>query len=179
MYALPAHTYRKTQPCDVTLFDNFKRELNDCIGSAEDDCSIDLSDNYNFCCMIHYAYNRAFTHNNITAEFEKSSIWPVDHKRVMNVRLPRATEDVSTLLNVDQMEELMVQNRMVVRDSILCINTIVTQSGFVDTNKGAVLTSEWALQVVREVDSKKTAKKATKNLINEIWALREVRQEEK
>lgn len=44
VYALPAQNSSKKQTCDVTVFENLKHELNDCIGSAADVCSSDLFD---------------------------------------------------------------------------------------------------------------------------------------
>ena len=159
VYALPSHTSEKTQPLDVTVFSVFKSSINEAICScvcrgADAKWSV-----YDFCRMITFAYDKAFTSVTIRSGFMRSGIWPLDHQQLLSISRPASASDADTLLCVEELQKIMEAKRRECRDNLLGWNTKIAASGFVDTAQGAVLISEQALMLAREKRAKDNAKK--------------------
>lgn len=150
VYALPAHTSGKTQPLDVVMFSPFKKALNESISLCSTVGKIDIFDVFDFCRMLSYAYRKAFTEANIVQAFKKSGLWPIDSSQLLGVPRPGTAEDIRTILNVDQLEKLFEQKRAAVRETVLGSDSAMLANGYIDTTKGAVLTSDRALMLIRE-----------------------------
>ena len=149
VYALPAHTSGKTQPCDTGIFRAFKNE----IGKAITDCCMERNtvtlDKYRLCSMLRHAYRCAFTVPVITAAFKLSGVWPVDRKKLITVPRPRDFDDVTTLISAEKMEEMYQKKLLLSRKCILGDERSEVRRGFIDTTRGCVLTSDKALSLVR------------------------------
>ena len=78
VYALPAHTSGKTQLLDVVLFSPFKRALDDCLTQTSTVGKLDVYNMFDFCCMLKFSFEKAFTDANIKAAFQKTGTWPID-----------------------------------------------------------------------------------------------------
>ena len=105
VYALPAHTSGKTQPCDTVLFGSFKHHLDaalrDCV-LARPDHTFDLFD---FCKVLKFAYNAAVTPQNIRESFRRAGLWPVDHTRILGVPRPATAEARAPIRSAAEREE--------------------------------------------------------------------------
>lgn len=72
-------------------------------------------------------------------------LWPVNRMRLCNVPRPQDAQTTSTLLTVKALDDLSIETRMESRRRILVGDIDVVRSGFEDTTRGAVLTSQQSL----------------------------------
>lgn len=158
-YALPSHTSGKTQPCDVKLFGAYKKELDELMDVATDVGDDIEIDNWAYGAMMCEAYKQAFTRSNIQAAFRRSGIWPHDPSRLLGCARPNAE---GNLITSDQLENMMNMKREEVRNRLFDPAVTVMQSGFVDTRRGAVLTSDDALQATEEAARKRREREDNK-----------------
>ena len=150
VYALPSNTAQKTQPCDALLFAVFKNRLNhEIIAVSEIQNSPPLVV-YDICKVLNVAYECAFIPTVIKSSFAKCGIWPVDRALLSNSPPPLDAENTSKLLSVDELEELYTHRRLSARQRILRADIEISRSEFVDTSKGAVLSSLEALRIASE-----------------------------
>lgn len=150
VYALPAHTSGKTQPCDVVVFGVFKQEINRLISVVASGGPATTIDVYQLCSILKKAFYCAFTRENVTASFERARMWPIDEKKLLAVPRLRDSQPQTTLLTVTEMEDIMVQKLEKAKHAIVGSDTVVNRCGFVDTTKGLVLTSDAALTAARK-----------------------------
>ena len=104
VYALAAHTSRKTEPLDVVMFSPFKNALNESMNLA---CTRGKTDGlhvFEFCGMLSYAYRVSFSEKNIITAFKKSGIWPVDSTQLLSVPRPASAERGDDILDVEKLE---------------------------------------------------------------------------
>eukprot|EP00171_Calliarthron_tuberculosum_P001354 IDg1354t1 len=80
IYALPAHTSGKTQPCDAVLFSTYKAQLNESLTLAASTDGIDILDEYSYCGMMRRAYEKSFTRENIQSSFAKTGFGHLTHR---------------------------------------------------------------------------------------------------
>ncbi len=177
VYALPAHTSGKTQPCDVVLFSDYKKRLNESLSLAASMDGIDELDEFSYCGMMARAYELSFTRKNIQSSFEKAGIWPLDPSRLLSAPRPRGVDDLGTILGVEELQELFEEKRRSVRSSIIGADARIDSSGFIDTSQGMVLTSECALQLARKKAEQDSEKRKAKELKSIRAALASARRE--
>eukprot|EP00171_Calliarthron_tuberculosum_P023847 IDg23847t1 len=130
VYALPAHTSGKTQPCDVVLFGVFKKRLNEAVQLVARADTRDCIDAFAFCALMRSAFYRAFTRENIQASFTRAGIWPLDASRLLSVPRPRSAEHVDETIAVDALQMLYEQKCRAVRTSILGEDAKVEACGY-------------------------------------------------
>eukprot|EP00171_Calliarthron_tuberculosum_P005712 IDg5712t1 len=179
VYALPAHTSGKTQPCDVVLFAAFRAALTDAmIRLVQKDAARQL-DMYDYCSILREAYHQAFTRDNIVASFRRSGLWPVDPSRLLAVPRPRDDVDLQTIVPPCELETLLDAKRDAVRRGILGVDVCVLSCGYLDTKRGAVLTSEAALAAARGKREQELRKREAKRLADARKELTAARRREK
>jgi len=104
VYALPAHTSGKTQPCDVQLFGAFKTRLNEVICEAADPFRISQFDTFDFCNFLRQSMDDTFTRQSIVSTFRKSGLWPIDPSRLLSTPRPKSAGNIETLFSVGELE---------------------------------------------------------------------------
>jgi len=159
VYAVPAHTSGKSQPLDVVLFSSFKNALNDvALRCTSPDITQKLGI-FEFFSFFREAYAKSFTTTNIQAGFRRSGLCPLDIRRLLGVPRPASSEVDAPLLSVEALEKLFEQKQEEFRRKVLGSDATMTQSGFVDTTCGQVMTAPQVLALVRE-KCERGAKKA-------------------
>ena len=174
-YALPAHTSGTTQPLDVVMFSEYKRELNNAIAATLKTADADQLDMFQYCALMTYAYNRNFTRSNIEASFRRASLWLLNPSQLLNVPRLRDTNARSEIMSPEQLVKLLDEKRAAVRKNILGREVSLLRSGFIDTTRGAVLTSNEALSALRqkaEADSEKRAQHMEREVQRGVRAAR-------
>lgn len=149
VYALPAHTSGKTQPCDTGIFGVFKQAMNDAMQKAADADRDEVINLFELCAMFRHACNTALTRVNIMYAFERAGVYPVDRSKLMSVPKPRDDDDVRTLMSVDDMEALFQEKCKNALERILGKTGIVERRGFLDTRRGGLLTTQASIDLVR------------------------------
>eukprot|EP00171_Calliarthron_tuberculosum_P002526 IDg2526t1 len=177
VYALPAHTSGKTQPCDVVLFGVFKRRLNEAVQLAGSADNADQVDAFAFCAMMRFAFYKAFTRQNIQASFTRAGLWPLDATRLLSVPRPRSASNVAETIAVDALQMLYEQKREAVRTSILGDDAKVGQCGFLDTTNGLVLTSARSMELVRAKFKADTDRRRAKEVSDNLRAVKASRRD--
>lgn len=119
VYALPAHTFDRTQLCDVRIFGKFKTTLIEGIEYATEPYNIDRFDTFDFCKMITRAFHQTFTYEVLSISFQKSGVWPVDSKSILSIPFPRSNKDIHSLLSVEELDRLLGGKRLSAHNSIL------------------------------------------------------------
>lgn len=150
VYALPAHTSGNTEPLDVNIFSPSKAALNEAINIAVSKEDPNKWDTYSSCNMMRFAYEESFSIHNIKARFRRSGIWPFNASHLLSILRPRSHEEPGITMSVTELECLFEQRRRDMRKFGLGSDSEVTNSDFVDTTNGQVLTSTRALQLARE-----------------------------
>ena len=150
VYALPAHTSGSTQPLDVVAFSVFKRELNEVISMTLQAGTQHELDMYSFCALMTKAYHKTFTRDIIISSFRRSGLWPLDATRLLNTPRPCDSNALSDVLSPDELMTMLESKRAQVRSEALGANTSLLRTGFVDTTRGAILTSERAIEIARQ-----------------------------
>lgn len=84
VYALPAHTFGKTQPCDTGVFRTFKKVLNTIISKLNQKVDGTPYDIYELCSILARAFRYSFTARNIVSAFAKSGLYPLDPSKVLS-----------------------------------------------------------------------------------------------
>lgn len=74
VYALPAHTSGKTQPCDVVLFDAFKTALKETMTRLVEKEEYRDLDMFDYCSILRDAYHKAFTRDSIAASLLRAGL---------------------------------------------------------------------------------------------------------
>lgn len=149
VYALPAHTSGRTQPLDVVAFGMFKRELNVALNSALLTQQHEQLDTFEFCRIMTHVFHKSFTRKNIVASFQRSGLWPINTHRLLSAPLPRDAGALEDILSPSELIVMLEQKRTEVRKSIFGAHVSVLRHGYVDTTRGAVLTSDKALQIAQ------------------------------
>ena len=180
VYALPAYTSGKTQPCDTVLFGSFKHHLDaalcDCVLARPDH----TFDPFDFCEVLKFAYNASVTPQNIWASFRRAGLWPVDHTRILEVPRPATADARAPIRSAAELEEQFRKKLQEVRSTLLGSDTILTARGYVDTTNGCVITAPQTLDIVRkkeELNARKRRAKAVKVL--KVSLAREVKRQTK
>ena len=167
VYALPAHTSGKTQPLDVVAFSIYKRELNTAISSTVRVGHPEELDMWQYCSILAHAYYKAFTRENIVSSFGRSGLWPLDVQRLLGTAKPRDTNALGEICTTATLINLLEQKRRQAREGILGAELSVLRTGFVDTSRGAVLTSPEALAIAkRKADSDEKKREAEHIALN-------------
>ena len=158
VYALSAHSSTKTQPLDVVAFSVLKREISKAIAHTVQSGVHSQLDMFEYCCVLKHAYYKTFTREHIVASFRRAGQWPVDPHRLLSLPCPRDSDALSDICSKDQLIQLLEKKRAEAREEILAANITVLRTGFVDTTRGAVLTSSAALSAAKakaDSDSRK------------------------
>ena len=151
VYAIPAHSSGKLQPCDTGLFGEFKRKVNSivsdlCVGNSAEPLNV-----YDVCKILHRAFRFTFTAPKIASAFKRSGMWPVDPMQTMAVPRPWDCDDTNRLMSPQEMRSLFLNKCQLYRNSVLGGQEVVEmRRGFVNTTRGLVLTSSSALEAVRK-----------------------------
>ena len=95
------------QLLNVLLFSSFKNALNESTSIACSRGRIDVFNVFDFYGMLTYAYQAAFTKDNIVTAFRKSTIRPVDSKQFSSVPRPASREQINTILTVEDLERTL------------------------------------------------------------------------
>jgi len=160
VYALPAHTSGKLQPLDVVVFSAFKAALNSAVTTVLGRDPGSLLNMWDYCALLRAAYGESFTKLNIQRSFLRSGMWPLDPTRLLSVPRPKDNNDLSTILTPAQLVALLEEKREEARRGILGMDVKILTNGFVDTTRGAVLTSERAMAAAREKNKQDEEKRA-------------------
>ena len=118
-YALPAHSSSTLQPFDVSLFSQFKQNLNEEISSVVLPDSRDQIDMFQFCALIRVAHQKSFTSDDKISSFRRSGPWPLDADKF--IRVPRAadTNNKKELVGVDEMLTMLEHKRSLARRELI------------------------------------------------------------
>ena len=170
--ALPAHTSGKLQPCDLVVFGELKRVLQESVSGTMDLLGIKFFDMYDFCALLRHAYETSFTTRNVSAGFRRSRIWLLDTRKIITGPLLKDTDEIGTLVSPEQLLQLYEEKRECARKEIIGEDVITISNSFVNSTRGAVMTGKAAMAVVRD----EAAFDAEKRRIKEIQsAKRELR----
>lgn len=128
---------------------------------------------YDFCSLLNYAYIRSLVAPEIMSAFAAAGVWPLDRQKVLGIARPRSSDDVRTIVGVDELDRMYLEKFKVARKRILGEKVVNVRKGFVSTTKGEVFTSKSALDAARaqtaiwrakqEADREKEAKKRRKD----------------
>ena len=149
VYVLPSQTSGKTQPLDVVLFSVFKNRLQDAITSCAAPGGGRHYDLFDLCALIRDAYYRTFTVHNVQGSFRRSGIWPFDPTKLTSTPRPGTSGENAVIMTAEELFVAFKQKQEEMRDTILGSNATISRSGFIDTTKGAVVTSAKALELAR------------------------------
>lgn len=111
------------------------------------------------------AYFRSCTARNIQASFYRSGIWPLDPGKLLHTPRPRNGQGDAGFLSAEELYTAFTDEGRVLRNAILGEDSKITRSGYIDTSKGAVVTSPKALDLAcgrRQLDIDKFRKQQLK-----------------
>ena len=149
VYVLTFHTSGKTHPLDVILFSVFQKCLQDPVTSCAPPGGEWQYDLFGFCALIRDAYYRAFTVHNVQASFRRSGIWPFDPTKLLSTPRPITSHENSVIMTAEELFVAFEEKQEEMQDTVLGSDSRITRSGFIDTTKGAVVTSTKALELAR------------------------------
>ena len=147
---LPAHTSGKTQPLDVTVFSASKAALNDAINIVVLRTGDNSWDSLTFCRMLTFAYGKSFTLHNIKTGFRRAGLFPLNSSQLLSIPRTISHAEPEVEMEVDELEQLFEEKRLRMCDQVLGEDTVLMENGFLDTAKGAVLTSTRAMDSEHE-----------------------------
>lgn len=150
VYALPAHSSGKTQPLDVVCFSVFKNALNKSLNAAASTDKLDVYDSFDFCGMLKSAFWPAFTEQNNKSAFVRSGIWPLEPFRLLSVPRPATASNTSCVLLVSELRKKMDEKLCAARRAVIGEDAVLLACGYVDTSRGAVVTSTRAMQLAAD-----------------------------
>lgn len=159
VYALPAHTSGKTQPLDVVAFAVFKNALNEALHTAASADKLDTLNTFDFCSLLKTAFDSAFSKSNIMASFRRSGIWPLDPNKLLRVPRPASGQELTRVLGVGELKALLEEKLGRARRGVLGEDAALLSNGYIDTQKGAVVTSVRALQLAAQRAAEDKAKR--------------------
>ena len=116
--------------------------------------------------MLTHAFSKSFTAHNIGTGFRRAGICPFDASQLLGSPRPESADQVDNILSVPELERLLEEKRSAMRRAVLGDDATITYCGFIDTSKGAVLTSAKDLCLARE----KHRTDAEKRQMREIMA---------
>ena len=114
----------------------------------------------------------SFSGKNIITASKKSCNWPVDSTQLLSVPLPASPERVVDISDVEELEGLFEEKRALIylkRSQVIRCDYSLVRNGFNDTKKGAVLTYDKALTLIRD----------KKNRGRDAWLFADVEAERK
>ena len=85
VYALPANTFSKTQPCDAVVFGVYKKEINCAIMKVAIRKIGHIIEVFEFCAILIVSSHELFTRANLVVSFARLRVWLVDESRLMLV----------------------------------------------------------------------------------------------
>ncbi len=173
VYCLPAHTSGKLQPLDLVVFGSFKNAMRRITDETVQPLEAHRLTMYDFCTIMRSAYHYSFARTN------RVGLWPFSPQRVLNTTLPRDTNDTSTLIAADALMNLFEQKRAAVHEQVFGSTIEVLDCGFVNTSRGAVLTSDAALSSARRKCNSISQKRRNDALLTSRIELAAIRREEK
>lgn len=150
-YALPAHTSGSTQPLDVAVFAPWKNNFREMLETfvAGKPVLEQVVDEFDVCELLSKAYTNAFTPENIRSGFRGAGIYPLDEIRLLRHARPLSLEQPDVTVDVDTMCQMFDEKRRLASEELL-YKPQVLQSGFIDSTKGVVLTSDAAMELLRQ-----------------------------
>ena len=104
---------------------------------------------FDYCSIMKHAFHKAFTREHIVASFRRSGMWPIDPEKQLNSPPPRDTAALTDIVSSEQLITPLEQKRKDVRNLIFGTQGSVLRSGHVDTTRGAVFTSDRALEIAK------------------------------
>ncbi|CDF33433.1 unnamed protein product [Chondrus crispus] len=164
---LPAHTSHRTQVLDYSVFSSFKTffrsTLNRRAIGATNECRNDI---YTLCEMLHEAYKRSVTYNNIVSGFKACGIWCPTRKDIV----PEVI-NASDITNWQGYESQAAAHRgyqeLVDKfkrsKNLLVSDGEVLNSGTINTTSGALLTSEDVLEALQARSDHRAAEEQARN----------------
>lgn len=126
---------------------------------------------FDFCALINVAYQRGLSPQNTRAGFARAGIWPIDPSKLLGQPRPATSEINAPFLSVEELMVCMEARRVGLRTQNLGENATITASGFIDTQKGFVVTSARALELAElksDGDHKKREKLESEHLEREL-----------
>jgi len=147
-YALPAHT-GVTQLLDGGVFGPFKSQLRGGLDLLRPYALDKTFDEFDFCNILCRAYRKSFNHDNITAAFRKSGLCPFDQSKLIGQSRPFSATNLNVILSTDEMFKMLERKRQTALD-MSGIQPVVLKSGFLDTSMGINLTSDTAMELIKE-----------------------------
>jgi len=109
-FALPAHTSAATQPLDLSLFGPWKRNITNTLQRMN---SVTFSNDYDFfdfCHVLRYAYEEAFTGENILSGF-RSGLNAFNPSHLLGTLRPLSDTAAWTIVSVSEMESMLLEKR--------------------------------------------------------------------
>ena len=103
-----------------------------------------------FCAILHRAYKKAFTVDNMQSVFRGPGLWPVNHTRLTSQPRPRDKSLFSELASVDELESAVQKMRENVRNAVHGDDAEIKPCGFLDTTNGGVMSVGMTLELVRQ-----------------------------
>ena len=126
--------------------------------------------------FVREAFHRSFLRSEIQSAFRRAGLWPVDHTKLLAVPRKLNSNSESPVLSVSELESLFVEKIKNARQMVLGQELEVAKCGYIDTARGAVLTSDEALRAAKTHSERVAAKRVAEvNRENERILAREAR----
>ena len=109
--------------------------------------------------MMTTAFMKAFTKRNICSAFKKAGVWPVNTETLLGTSLPRSASDPDTMLNPDQLQEMLRAKRRQIREDGP-LQPVVVKRGSLDTTYGQVVSRDEAIKVLQAARDAHVARQA-------------------
>ena len=125
MYAIPAHTSGKLQPCDAVLFSVFKAALNKALAATINANVQSQIDSFMFLAMLRYAYKEAATSASIRVSFRRCGMWPLNAARLFNQPRPHDVDEIDTILSPEELRQKLEEKYADARRNMLGGDVVV------------------------------------------------------
>ena len=175
VYALPSHTSGKTQPLDSVIFSAFKSSLKRIVHECISLTNVRQFDAFDFCALLKHAYRESFTLNNIKSSFRRCGLWPLQPSKLICMPLPESSAEDAKIIGVEELFAMLKKRREEMRSTVLGSDAKITQSGFINTEHGCVVTTKDAMELAvkkAEMDKRKKDEVERNRLIRELNATR-------
>ena len=95
---------------------------------------------------------------NIEAGFRRNGIWPLDSNHLLAKDIMKSSADQNTVMSVDELKKILEIEIAVQRENVIGSDVMLSSCGFIDTRKGAVLTSCESMSIAKLNKKEKMSK---------------------
>lgn len=111
--------------------------------------------------MLKFAFEKAFTDDNIKTAFRKMRTWPMDKSELLFHPLPASSKNVGEVLNVEKLCILLKRKRSESKTKTLGADAELKSSGIIGIKGKMVLTSERAMHLIPAKDGQRLLSRLT------------------